>query len=709
MIIKKVVINNFYCFLDENIFEFSKGLNIISAENSGGKSQLFNAFYWTFFDKVYADKDGNSTKKEWKSSSNINVCPDKIKEHSEDGERIECSVEINLMNEFHENEENEDDLVEYNFLKKVVYEKSSKNLSTYLKPELSISYVRNGETEFIPSQSQSWFMETIFPVSIRKFMWYQGETMDDLYDFSNPTTLKNAINEISYFPMYDNMEKIVKKSSVSIAGKVEKELKKQNKLTEHQEKILADITYTNKQIEAKNEKARTLEIDVEKLEDDISNEEHKLRGYDKYTAIKRDLIRLENDAELTKLRINDAINYQKEKLINKWMLYGCIHLIEASKKNLELINDEIKTYQETNNPVPISLPGPEYVEKMLEDKICYICEREVLDETPAYNALKKRLDDFTDNSKYKILQDNYTDLNKAKRRLISDLPDIHNEIREKDNELKSLEKKRYNLDREKDKIFEDSGHDSKVGISDGANNASQILSKIKTLTSNKDRKTEVLKQLKREINEKKSFLNEIESRNKEILDNKNTNSIIEVQASHYINMFVDSIGELKNIAYAKLISQIQVESNRLYSLYLGGKTAGEIEISNNGIRIIDKATKTMLHELNTAEIVAQKLAVANAFLSLSEKKMRKSYPIVADAPTSDLDHENTYNLTKNIGKSFDQMIIMSKDYTMLSEEKRNELIHEAKIVKFYELKNKMIDMNGLDSRTNKKAFITSIK
>jgi hypothetical protein len=116
-----------------------------------------------------------------------------------------------------------------------------------------------------------------------------------------------------------------------------------------------------------------------------------------------------------------------------------------------------------------------------------------------------------------------------------------------------------------------------------------------------------------------------------------------------------------------------------------------------------------LSDLNTAEIVAQKLAVANAFLSLSEKKMKKAYPIVADAPTSDLDHINTYNLTVNIGKSFDQMIIMSKDYALLDSSERENLIKEAKIVKYYEFKNQLIDVNGIDSRTNKKTFITTIK
>jgi hypothetical protein len=182
----------------------------------------------------------------------------------------------------------------------------------------------------------------------------------------------------------------------------------------------------------------------------------------------------------------------------------------------------------------------------------------------------------------------------------------------------------------------------------------------------------------------------------------------ESKAAQYIKMFVKSIGSLRSVAYSKLIEEIQLESNHLYSLYLGGNTQGEIEI-NNGIRIIDKVTKDILTNLNTAEIVVQKLAVANAFLSLSEKKMRKAYPIVADAPTSELSHENTYSLTRNIGKSFDQMIIMSKDYAVFDSAERLNLIKDANIVKFYEFNNQKIDEDGLDSRTNKRTVITTIK
>jgi hypothetical protein len=707
MIINKVIINDFYCFLGENILKFSKGLNIISAVNSGGKSQLFNAFYWTFFDKIYADVDNNSTKKEWKDATRLIVSPDIIKEECVEGDKIVSSVQIILTNEFHENSEPKGELIEYTFTKKVVYKKFGDVLSIFSKPELTINYVKNGETFDIPQYNQSWFLEDIFPSSIRKFMWYQGETMDELYDFSKPSTLKNAINEISYFPMYDNMEKIVKSSHVSINKKIEKVLKLKKKLTGSQERLINDINYKTKNIEDKKESLSELEYDIAKLQDAIADEEHKLKGYDKYREIKDQLTKLESELSLTKSRIDDSNTYIKETLINKWMLNGCEDLIKASEKNLNIISEEIKSFQETTNPVPISLPGPEYVEKMIEDGICYICEREVLEDTPEYEALKKRLNDFENNSNQKILEGNYTELNRARRRLLSELPDIENQFNEKNKSIDLLLKNRNRIVKKISAVYSDSGHDKELDITVGATTASQILSKMKSLKSAMERKESALRAINFDLTILEDELKKDRLEKEKTMINIDTN-FVESNASDYIEMFVKSIGKLRSIAFTKLINEIQQESNRLYSLYLGGKTQGEIEIED-GIRIIDRGTRKILSDLNTAEIVAQKLAIANAFLSLSEKKMKKSYPIVADAPTSDLDHVNTYNLTVNIGNSFDQMIIMSKDYALLNSNERDKLIKEANIVKYYEFKNQMIDVDGIDSRTNKKTYITTIK
>lgn len=705
MIINKVVINNFYCFLNENSLDFSHGLNIISAPNSGGKSQLFNAFYWTFFDKIYADN--NAGKKEWQSSKNILVCPDKLRVESKSGDKITSSVVIILSSECHLNDEPLGEIVSYTFSKKVIYEKTGNTISTFLRPELTISYVRNGETEFIPSQQHDSFLDDIFPKSIRKFMWYQGESMDDLYDFSNPSTLKEAIREISYFPMYDNMEKIVKSSSISIDKKIEKELGVKNKLSTSEQRLISEINSATKYIENKEVDIALLKREIEKLQDDIAQVEHELKGYDKYRDIKEQLNQLQAELSITKSRIDDSSTYIKETLINKWMLNGCEELIKASEKNLNILNLEIQQFQENNNPVPMSLPGPEYVEKMIADNICYICEREIIEGTAPYEALKKRLNDFEHNSNHKILQDNYTDLNKARKRLISDLPEIETEITENNTKRDLLIKKRNDLSKKINNIYENSGHEGEVNILIGASTAAQMLSKMNSYRKSMDTKASNIRYDEQNLVARKEELFRNKIQRDKIIKNTDTD-LVETIASDYIKMFVKTIGKLRSIAYAKLIEEIQIESNRLYSLYLGGKEQGKISI-DNGIRIIDNVTEERLSELNTAEEVAQKLAVANAFLSLSEKKMNRAYPIVADAPTSDFDPENTYNLTINIGSSFEQIIILSKDYSLLSDDKKQELIKKAKVEKFYEFKNEKIDLNGIDSRTNKKTFINIIK
>ena len=256
-------------------------------------------------------------------------------------------------------------------------------------------------------------------------------------------------------------------------------------------------------------------------------------------------------------------------------------------------------------------------------------------------------------------------------------------------------------------IFEEVGDDQRENIIKGAFNATQQMSKLNLLRQEISRKNRNKDFINSEVLRLKESLREKQSLKDDIVKKTDTN-LVESAAAEYIKMFVKSIGKLRGIAYDRLIEEIQNESNRLYSLYLGNKQQGKIEIVD-GIRIVDVATGETLANLNTGELVAQKLAVANSFLSLSSKKLNRSYPIIADAPTSELDAENTYNLTLNIGKSFEQIIIMSKDYVALSDTKIKSLIDEAGIVKYYKIENSKIDIEGANSRTNKKSFITEIK
>jgi DNA sulfur modification protein DndD len=708
MIINKVEIENFFCYVEHNEFIFEEGLNIVSAKNSGGKSHLFNAFHWTFFNNVYVDKEDDTTKKEWKSADKVVTLPDHIVSKSKVDDLNKTSIKITLTAEFHENEEIKGELVEYHFEKEVFFRKGADDVFPISKPELQIWYVKDGETNYLDKGEHKWFLDEIFPVSIRKFMWFQGETVDELYDFSNPSTLNYAIKEISYFPMYENFVNITKASSSSIGKKIEKELKKVKKFTAEQQSIISEIDKLKVKISSYDDKNIDAKQELREITESISKEEDKLKGLDKYSELKANLSKLEYEIK----SVNDKIDFLsvqgKEKFISKWMLNKCDDLIKNSSKNLDVLSKDIKSFQKSENPVPITLPGPEYVQKMLDDNICYICERAVEEDTAAYHALESRMEDFKNNQIQKTLSDNFTELNRFRRNLLSELPGISKEAEDNDNDIVKLIAKRKKLLTRKGNLFSESGIENPSEIIIGSTNAQQVLNKIRSLNESKASAERRILNYENDKTFEERNLQVLLDRKAKIIQIDDSTQITEIQAEKYINVINTALLKLKTKALNELINDLNEESNILYSKYLGGNPQGEIEI-DRGVRIIDKETKKTLTNLNTAELTAQKLAVANAFLSLSEKKMNRSFPLLADAPTSQFDDENTLFLTQNLSESFDQIIIMSKDYNKLKGEERSSFITKAKISKYYELINDLIDKEGVDSRINKKTYINTIK
>lgn len=708
MIINKVEIDNFFCYVNHNEFIFEEGLNIVSAKNSGGKSHLFNAFHWTFFNNVYVDKEDDTTKKEWKSADRVITLPDHIASELKVDDLSKTSIKVTLTAEFHENDETKGDFVEYHFEKEVFYRKAIEDIIPTSKPELQIWYVKDGETKYLDKGEHEWFLNKIFPVSIRKFMWFQGETVDELYDFSNPSTLNYAIKEISYFPIYENLVNITKASESSIGKKIDKELKKVKKFTAEQEAIIFNIDNVKRKLESYEDKTIDAQQELSELTESISREEDKLKGLDKYSELKTNLNKLEYDIKTVNDKIDFLSTQNKEKFISKWMLNKCDDLIKDSSKNLDLLSKDIKTFQKSENPVPITLPGPEYVQKMLDDNICYICERTVQEDTAPYYALEARMEDFKNNQIQKTLSDNFTELNRFKRNLLNELPNISEEVKENDDEIVKLIEKRKKLLSRKENLFSESGIENPSEINIGSTNAQQVLNKIRSLNTSKASAERRVLMYNNDKYSEEGNLRQLLERKASIMKIDDAYEITEVHAKKYIDITNAALIKLKDAALKHLMIEINEESNALYSRYLGGNPQGEIEI-DRGVRIIDKQTKKPLTNLNTAELTAQKLAVANAFLSLSEKKMNRSFPLLADAPTSQFDDENTLFLTENLSDSFGQIIIMSKDYNKLKGNERISFITKANISKYYELNNDLIDKDGLDSRINKKTYINTIK
>lgn len=708
MIVKNVLIENFFCYVGENSLDFEEGLNIISARNSGGKSHLFNAFHWTFFNSVYVDRDGDTSKKEWKSADRVITLPDQVVWKAESDSVLCTRVRISLSAEFHENEEALGEFVDYHFEKLVKYKKKGADVFFLSPPELQIWYSRHGETKYLELGEHAWFLDSIFPKSIRKFMWFQGETVDELYDFANPSTLNYAIKEISYYPLYETLAQVAKSSEYSIEKKIDAELKKRKKYTKEQEDLSRQIENLKNSLRDIDETIIVHRHEILNLNEAISNEEDKLKGYDKYSTLKTELTRVEYNVKVVNDKIDSLSATGRRNFVSKWMLNRCDTLIQLAGNNLNLLSSEVKSFQKSDNPVPITLPGPEYIEKMLHDHICYICEREVHEGSEAYEALKARMADFRANQLQKILSDNLTDLNRFRRVALQELPLIADEVATSDAEIEKLITQRKKLHEQRENLYKDFGISSEKEIQLGSTTADQILSKIRSLNSSKSNYQRRLdSSLEKKNNIEISLASLMQRKTREIPSDESDN-ITEVVAKRYIEIISEAVNSLKKAAFDKLIQEITQESNRLYTKYLGGRTQGEIEI-DRGVMVVDRETRKQLTNLNTAELTAQKLAVANSFLSLSERKLNRSFPLLADAPTSEFDDRNTMFLTENLADSFRQIIIMSKDYFSLAKMDKEVFLSNPRVSTYYELDNNWIDKDGIDSRVNRKTYIKRLK
>ena len=707
MIIKDVLIQNFFCYKGENRFSFDKGLNIISGRNGSGKSQFFNAFYWTFFDQIYSE-DITSKKKTWISARNLAIYPQAFSGPTASSEPFTTAVEVVLeANDYSQPLPSTEDIV-YIFRREVTFRQTDHGLSAVIPSELNIEYVQNGETKNINRGDHDMVLDSIFPRSIRKFMWYQGETMDTLYDFSNNNTLNNAINEISYFPKYDYMNKVVIASMKSINKKIDKVIAQQDKLSKEDKVIFNDITYLEKSIEQKEGVLTDVVEQIRTHQDEVAKIGQKLGNLDIVSKYKQERARLESDLRNAKEKIDIIEISTKERLINIWMLNGCEKLINASEEKLELVNKVIQEKQAHKNPVPMNLPGPEYVEEMLKANVCYICERSVADDPVAYEALKRRLNDFEINEKVKFLQENYTDLNRFRKKLLTDhLPNINLEIAENVRQKDLLFKERNELTRRLNNLLNDVGVEERATLESNESMAEQNVNKWKAYDSDISTKQRQQAKLEQEIVNLKTSLTDKKKIRDSVIKANDTN-FVESHAAAYIALFSKTISALREKAYKTLIKELEQESNRLYALYLDNQQQGRITIGH-GVQVVDIRTRIPLLDLNQGELVAQKLAVANAFLSLSERKMNRAYPLIADAPSSDLDAFNTYNLTVNIGGSFEQIIIMSKDYVQFSNDDLAKLIQDADIQHFYQIENQYIDPLGGNSRENRRSVATKIK
>jgi len=711
MIITQLKLNNFKCYYGINEISFDKGLNLIIGDNGYGKSKIYDAFYWVLNDKCF---DTDVEKFLPTDILGEKIISDKAKSEIENGV-IKTSVTLELKNE----KEDEKYVLERSYF----CNKDGDIIRKAPKSSLKIEKISKfGVTYPITEQNEKVrIIEKILPSDIKPYMWFQGEEIENMIDFNNQDSLTEAINILSDITKFDKISDYASKLNTTISEEYRRKAKSLSKDEDRSRVLNSKIDEKNKELDKTNkdledatfnynEAERKLERVINHREDAliIQNESEKLSQlFDKIQ---------EHNEEHDKLQVN----FNRQIFKDHWLVKNTQSLFEEfSTKYSKYINDRLAKKVELQAEkiaderiknmqirLPINVPAPLYVQKMLDQERCLVCDRDAKKGTKEYESIKKLLGDET----HKI--------------------EIENEI--SNFNLTQFFEKLYNnglIIKDKSENIDKNIDEYLSAIDRSKDSENELLAKQKDIERKLD---DLMKESKLSPDIAKNTLNEIYyhkieskrySEQKYKLETKKTDLVrsIEELDKQLENLVTGEIPEdlikQKNLAEAiqtiskstrervflDLLMKLEKEANNHYlkmtrdnKSFLG--IIKFFEKNGNYLPGFVDEDGNPIFDPNKGNKKLAKFAIIMAIISARKVRPANNlYTLISDAPTAVFGEDYTLGLCSGISNVYSQSIVMSYEF-FKNEKLREQLLNDpnTKLGKVYMITSNLTDGHRSD-------------
>jgi DNA sulfur modification protein DndD len=691
------------CYAGQNSMEFTEGINVIIGDNGYGKSKLYDAFYWVMYDQVFVPE-----KKEFQNTKSVKskIISDKAKAEIKDG-RVTASVSIT----FHNIEKDNVFILERKYsvtLRDGLTVESNDSEFTVMKKDLSYLNAKMVNDE----EEKRRIIHSILPPQIKDYLWFQGEQVESIIDFNKQDTLTKAINVLSSIKRYDELKEIATSAAKSGNSEYDREVKRLSKDLDKSE----ELEKQKKQAEGKIE---DLIIDEKEAKDNLSRAEEKaenllskLSDATKITEFKqRKKSVLEQIKTLNETLNEEQTSFHRKMFRNKWVLKGTGFLHEEfstkfltyesfklkKAADLKAKNDiESEIQKKLQTRLPIDVPEPIYVQKMLEEEKCLVCDRVAKKDSDAWNKIKELIDrpkvssnpKITELSTLQNFSDDFKRLYQNGLSLTHRISDIDQDITETLKKINDINGKIRLANNEMKKVDED--------IQKLVSDSSQTLEDAESIVAefsiqNKYVKdfTEKVNKITQQIEHSKKTLNSINDQLKDLVTGEIPKWLIEKK--QVLNDFEEIAVSTRDRVFSNLIAQLEKEANNHYTAMTSGNksTRGQIKLrklpNGNFMPEITDSTGNPLLGSNTSNLILVKLAAIMAIISAkSNDGIVSFYSLITDAPTSVFGEDYTIGFCKTVSKVYRQSIIMSKEFYK-NQALRTELMtnSEIKIGKVY--------------------------
>ena len=708
MLINNIRIKNFQSYYGETVLTFGAGLNLIIGNGGKGKSKLFNAFYWVLFGKIYVTDVGwcqteklpNSAKFYMQKHQFINY---KALSEAEIESKVQVSVEIELE---------DDQFFKYTIersvtAKRLEGESWQTSSSWLINPNiLKVSFETKTGTKILTDVLAEDRIAALFPIGIRNYIWFQGESLEDLINFHDKETLKAAVMHISYFPFYEKLSDIITKAKVKIASIESKKLRELNKQNSAIRDLLFTIESLNTKISQEEQSKKSIEDDIAQITVALTEDENKISGLASYTSLVKKCADCDSEINQLNNKISEIDSFQRKVLPTLWILRGTDQLIKECDKIIEKHKEEEYTVPEKKY---LDNPSRPKLEEILREGRCYVCGTKFTKDDAPYHYIMERLrlqdeylremEAYTNNMQFSKQFNMFVGrIQDYPSSLYIPLSQIDKQWKDSEDELEKLMAVRRKKRQEKDKIDEEIEEvKRKHGVDPvkQAESAGIINSGIRgsrKLLESKQRKLELCKQTlshyRAELKEADKELNKLGSKDVGITH------VAETEWKNISTFLEDVCSRVQENARKELLHKIENRANDFYQRFTAHDPGykGHVTIGNDYSIEFDPA-------LNTSHEDRKKMSIINALLSLNQEAMNIYYPFISDAPTSNFDIETTHKYLLGIKDIFGQSIIMTKDVDLESEKYR-ELLACNNVSKVYSLESQLYCPSGQEPMLN---------
>ena len=641
MLIKNISIKNFTSYREEQVIEFATGkknVTVIEGEMGHGKSNLLNAFYWCFFNKY------------WNSDlAKFIDDPNPIKYHlinkaelEENTDEIEVCVKVEFEIDDGSFYSAERTLLAY-FINNSW---ESDNKSTF---NVGVKSAETGQYKLFEDDLATGAIQTFFSIELSNYFLFRGENRDELTKLTGKSLFVDAIKKLSKLKMFERlafhleqaMKKSQKEAGKQAGGDVEKKIDRLLTKIEQEDVLLAafrdrkDVLIGElKDAEIKYQKYRTL-----------------IKANAEAAKIQTQIEILEHEIGLWNSNIESLKNERNSKLVTDW---ASLLVLDTLSNVLEKYNDGVK--QEIYPPdIKMSL-----IEKIIEDQVC-ICGCDLKLDAEA----KRRISLLKDNT---VEDDLVHMVQKLAGRIEDHIPkiaSISDDIKRYDQQINETMQRINNnnttIQGLKPKI-------SNISVDIGELQKNQDDAKeIQEFTNRKI--SDMVRSINKATSEKKSFQQQIDALQDEL--NQSDKPVLRAELARKSFAAAELLRDKYELIIFNDIEKFMQENWETICYDILNYEKVVLDHENKYFDVCDKDGNSRRSSMNTGHRLLLTISFISSLMRLAKEMWGETYPIVMDAPLSEVGTSAMPQAVLGLTKIFNQTIIILQDGSLTPQIKKD--------------------------------------